>query len=215
MKVAQGLLEAAKHMSGNEETQKRSDENQTSRRWKVGLAGIAGAAVIGVTGGLAAPLVAGAIGSIMGGLGLGATAAAGLLGTLAESGAIIGTFFGLYGGRMTGQMIDAYAKEVEDFAFLPLRGSINREPLPKDRRLRVTICVSGWLTQKEDIITPWRAFGDQSEVFALRWELEALTYELSYRTLSTPDLFLPYSQSRGLFKHSNLSGFSHADSIVQ
>lgn len=45
---------------------------------------------------------------------------------------------------------------------------------PEDRRLRVTIGISGWLTQKEDIITPWRALGRQSEVFALRWELEAL-----------------------------------------
>jgi len=41
--------------------------------------------------------------------------------------------------------------------------------------LRVTIGISGWLTQKEDIITPWRALGHGSEVFALRWELEALT----------------------------------------
>lgn len=44
VKVAQGLVEAAKHMSGSEETQKRSDENKVSRRWKVGLAGVAGAA---------------------------------------------------------------------------------------------------------------------------------------------------------------------------
>lgn len=175
VKVAQGLLEAAKHMSGSEETQKRSDDNKNARRWKVGLAGVAGAAVIGVTGGLAAPLVAGAIGTIMGGLGLGATTAAGLLGALAESGVIVGSLFGAYGGRMTGKMMDAYAKEVEDFAFLPLKGSKHREPLPEDRRLRVTIGISGWLTQKEDIITPWRALGKESEVFALRWELEALT----------------------------------------
>ena len=162
-------------MSGDEETEKRSDENKVSRRWKVGLAGVAGAAVIGITGGLAAPLVAAAIGSVMGGLGLGATAAAGLLGTLAESGVIIGSLFGAYGGSMTGKMMDAYAKEVDDFAFLPLKGSKHHEAKPEDRRLRVTIGVSGWLTQKEDIITPWRALGHQSEVFALRWELKELS----------------------------------------
>ncbi|CAG8975239.1 hypothetical protein HYALB_00011939 [Hymenoscyphus albidus] len=175
VKVAQGLLEAAKHMSGKEETEKRGDENKVFRRWKVGLAGVAGAAVIGITGGLAAPLVAGAIGTIMGGLGLGATTAAGLLGALAESGVIVGALFGAYGGKMTGEMMDQYAKEVDDFAFLPLKGSKHREPLPEDRRLRVTIGISGWITQREDIITPWRALGRQSEVFALRWELAALT----------------------------------------
>ena len=175
VKLAQGLIEVAKHMSGSEEAQKRSDENKVARRWKVGLAGVAGAAVIGITGGLAAPLVAAGIGTVLGGLGLGATTAAGLLGTLAESGVIVGSLFGAYGGRMTGKMMDAYAKEVEDFAFLPLKGSKHHESQPDDRRLRVTIGVSGWLTQKEDIITPWRAMGRQSEVFALRWELEALT----------------------------------------
>lgn len=175
VKLAQGLLEAAEQMSGDEEAEKRSDENKVSRRWKVGLAGVAGAAVIGITGGLAAPLVAAAIGTVMAGLGLEATAAAALLGTLAESGVIIGSLFGAYGGRMTGKMMDAYAKEVDDFAFLPLKGSRHHEPQPTDRRLRVTIGVSGWLTQKEDVITPWRAFGHQSEVFALRWELKELS----------------------------------------
>ncbi|KIN02546.1 hypothetical protein OIDMADRAFT_102684 [Oidiodendron maius Zn] len=175
VKLAQGLLEAAEQMSGDEEAEKRSDENKVSRRWKVGLAGVAGAAVIGITGGLAAPLVAAAIGTVMAGLGLEATAAAALLGTLAESGVIIGSLFGAYGGRMTGKMMDAYAKEVDDFAFLPLKGSRHHEPQPADRRLRVTIGVSGWLTQKEDVITPWRAFGHQSEVFALRWELKELS----------------------------------------
>ncbi|KAM3075253.1 hypothetical protein ACMFMG_007303 [Clarireedia jacksonii] len=179
VKVAQGLLEAAKKMSGNEEAKKRSEENKVARRWKVGLAGVAGAAIVGVTGGLAAPLVAGALGSVMGGLGLGATTAAGILGALAESGVIVGSLFGAYGGRMTGQMMDAYAKEVSDFAFLPLRGTPHpkqvKEIPPEDRRLRVTIGVSGWLTQREDVITPWRVLGQQSEVFALRYELEALT----------------------------------------
>lgn len=179
VKIAQTLLEAAKQMSAEEEAKKRGEENQTARRWKVGLAGIAGAALIGITGGLAAPLVAAGLGTIMGGLGLGATAAAGLLGALAQSGVIVGALFGAYGGRMTGKMMDLYAKEVEDFAFLPLRGTTKRahrtQDIPaEDRRLRVTIGISGWLTQKEDVISPWRALGHESEIFALRWELDAL-----------------------------------------
>lgn len=248
-KVAVGLLEAAKHMSGKAEAQKKADENQESRKWKVGLASVAGAAIIGVTGGLAAPLVAAGVGSVMGGLGLGATAAAGYLGSIAGSTILVGGLFGAYGGQMTGQMIDKYAREVEDFAFLPAQESLanidknakeegneewekvtkdgretptgetktedpsstvetnltsdsgvqkpqdsrsstnskehsNTEPLapsekeavedPSTRRLRVTIGVTGWLTTKEEVVTPWRVLGTGSEVFALRWELEAL-----------------------------------------
>lgn len=181
MNVAQGLIESAKNMSGDNEAKKRGEENSTARKWKVGLASVAGAAIIGVTGGLAAPLVAAGLGTVLGGLGLGATAGAALLGTLAQSGVIVGALFGAYGGRMTGQMMDAYAKEVQDFAFLPLKGDTKKrswrgveEASSQDRRLRIAIGVSGWLTRKEDIIDAWRVLGHQSEVFALRWELDTL-----------------------------------------
>lgn len=209
-KIAKGLLEAAKHMSGESETQKKAEENKHSRKWKVGLASVAGAALIGVTGGLAAPLVAAGVGSVMGGLGLGATAAAGYLGAVAGSTVIVGGLFGAYGGKMTGEMMDAYAKEVSDFAFLPVKekpnplSSTNRDssshskhekeikdpasdsskPLspssataiddPSSRRLRVTIGISGWLTEAADVTTPWHVLGTNAEVFALRYELEAL-----------------------------------------
>ena len=88
-------------MSGEAETKKKVEENKDSRKWKVGLASVAGAALIGVTGGLAAPLVAAGVGSVMGGIGLGATAAAGYLGSVAGSTIIVGGLFGAYGGRMT------------------------------------------------------------------------------------------------------------------
>lgn len=248
VKVAVGLLEAAKHISAESETRKKAEENQQSRKWKVGLASVAGAAIIGVTGGLAAPLVAAGVGGVMGGLGLGATAAAGYLGAVAGSTILVGGLFGAYGGKMTGQMMDSYAREVEDFAFLPIReslasidnnsqqskeneaqklsklkgaevvkddstnrdvkeeemisarksdtskgkaknqasgmGSVEQNPSsgddeaaivdPEHRRLRVTIGISGWLTSKEEVVTPWRVLGTGSEVFALRWELEPL-----------------------------------------
>jgi hypothetical protein len=179
IQIAQGLVKAAKHMSADGEAKRRSESSQLSRKWKVGLAGVAGAALIGVTGGLAAPLVAGAIGTVMGGIGLGGTVAAGLLTTLSSSGVIMGSLFGAYGYGMTSKMMDEYAKEVEDFAFLPMRGSRRagrgtRDVPLEDRRLRVTVGISGWLTQEKDVVMPWFALGQGNEVFTLRWELKSL-----------------------------------------
>ena len=73
-----------------------------ARRWKIGLASVAGAAVIGVTSELAVPLLTVGVGSAMGGLGLGATAAVVYLGALASSTVLVGGLFGLYGARMKG-----------------------------------------------------------------------------------------------------------------
>ena len=187
-KVAKGLLEAAKQMTGDEEAKKKVEANASTRKWKVGLASVAGAALIGVTGGLAAPLVAAGVGSVMGGIGLGATAAAGYLGTVAGSTVIVGGLFGAYGGRMTGQMMDNYAREVEDFAFVPLqkdgKTDLKRpqssddkagQSDPASRRLRVTIGITGWLTDPNQVHSPWTVLSrSTAEPFALRWELEAL-----------------------------------------
>ena len=173
--VAQGLLTAAEHLNADAQTKKKADEGKSSRKWKVGLAGVAGAALIGVTGGLAAPFLAAGIGTVMGGLGLGATAAAGYLGTLAGSGVLVGSLFGAYGGRMTGKWMDQYAREVEDFAFLPVQSTSHPPPSETERhRLRVGIGVSGWLTDSTEVVTPWKVLGPELETFALRWELDAL-----------------------------------------
>ncbi|PMD56480.1 DUF726-domain-containing protein, partial [Hyaloscypha bicolor E] len=175
--IAQALLLASKTLTADAETQKRRTENASSRRWKVGLASVAGAAIIGVTGGLAAPIVAGAIGGIMGGVGLGGLAS--FLGIFAMNGALVGSLFGAFGGKMTGQMVDKYAKEVEDFKFIPIASEWGELGTKEDaeveaRRLRVTIGVNGWLNAKDDVVKPWRVLGRDSEVFALRYEMEAL-----------------------------------------
>ncbi|KAH4613047.1 hypothetical protein HBH82_021720 [Parastagonospora nodorum] len=174
--VAQGLLEAAsQQLNADAETKKAAEASRTSRKWKVGLASVAGAALIGVTGGLAAPLLAAGVGSVMGGIGLGATAAAGYLGTLAGSSVLVGGLFGAYGARMTGRAMDDYARQVEDFAFIPIHRS--QDPKHQDnesRRLRVAIAASGWLREPEEVSKPWRYIGKGTEGFALRWELEAL-----------------------------------------
>ncbi len=174
-KVARGLLEAASQMSADDETKKRAEQNVASKKWKVGLASVAGAALVGVTGGLAAPLLAAGVGSVMGGLGLASTAAAGYLGAMAGSSVLVGGLFGAYGGRMTGQMMEHYAKEVEDFGFVPVRPYSRPRKIEKEyRRLRIAIGISGWLTEGEEIVKPWRVLGTGIEAFALRWELEVL-----------------------------------------
>ncbi|KAJ5905810.1 uncharacterized protein N7473_002726 [Penicillium subrubescens] len=180
VKVARGLLDTVLAVSQQPENKAEPKKKDNTRMWKVGIASVAGAALIGITGGLAAPLVAAGIGGIMGGLGLGATAAAGYLGALAGSSVLVGGLFGAYGGRMTGRMMDKYARDIEDFAFIPIRGARKQrtenesEAAEQDHRLRVTIGVTGWVKEESDFVVPWRVVGADSEVFALRWETESL-----------------------------------------
>ncbi|KAH0607735.1 uncharacterized protein H6S33_002769 [Morchella sextelata] len=160
------VLVNAAHMSADQESKARSDSARSGKWWKVGLASVAGAVAIGVTGGLAAPLVAAGVGSVMGGIGLGGTVAAGYLGAMASSGAIVGTLFGAYGGKMTGEMMERYAAAVRDFAFIPVKA--------RAERLRVTIGISGWLTVPEEVTAPWGCLNGNADVYALRWEMDAL-----------------------------------------
>ena len=123
--VAQGLLAAAASQMDAEETTKRQGSNDAaSRRWKVGLAAVGGAVLIGVTGGLAAPFLAAGMGTVFGGLGLGVVST--YLGALAGSSVLVGSLFGAYGAKMTGNIMDRYAKEVQDFEFVPVQGMSER-----------------------------------------------------------------------------------------
>lgn len=123
--IAQGLLATAASQMDAEETAKRqASNNAASRKWKVGLAAVGGAVLIGVTGGLAAPLLAAGIGTVMGGLGLGVVST--YLGALAGSSVLVGSLFGAYGAKMTGRLMEQYAREVRDFEFIPIQGILDR-----------------------------------------------------------------------------------------
>ena len=57
-KTAKGLLEAAKQIQADQELLKKTtEESENSRKWKIRLAQMAGAAVVGISGGMAAPMV--------------------------------------------------------------------------------------------------------------------------------------------------------------
>ncbi|KAK3951787.1 hypothetical protein QBC32DRAFT_324953 [Pseudoneurospora amorphoporcata] len=177
--VATSLVESSKspeaqQMSAAKEAEERKKANATGRMWKVGLASVAGAAIIGVTGGLAAPAVAGVIGGLMGSVGLGGVAS--FLGVFWMNGALVGTLFGALGAQMTGEMVDQYAREVEDFAFLPLSGGGTGTGSQNQERLRLTIGINGWLTESLSSLTdPWQALSPtSSNLFALRYEVAAM-----------------------------------------
>lgn len=178
-RVAGALAQVAKDIPFETLLQKKNEDGKPSRRWKAGLASIAGAAVVGAAGGLPAPLAAAGIGSILGSYGVGNAAAAGLLGTAAENGLVLGTLLGMCSIRTTGKMMEHYLKDVDDFAFIPLRGSIGQDSqmgkvAPESRRLRVVVGISGWLA-RADATSAWRCLGGQNEVYAVRWEHDALT----------------------------------------
>ena len=77
-------------------------------------------------------------------------------------------------------MMDQYAKEVEDFRFIPLKEEWGKDykaegkEEQQTRRLRVTIGINGWLNSEDDVTKPWRVIGDDTEVFALRYEMKTL-----------------------------------------
>ena len=185
--VARSLLETANaKMAADDVTRQRANEDASGRRWKVGLATVAGAAVIGITGGLAAPLLLGMGGAIMGGVGLGGLAS--LLGATIANPLTVAALFGAMGGKMTGRAVEEYEREIRDFKFVPLDETIPddsqaRPPsstsqaseLQSSHKLRVAIGISGWLTRIPDVTSPWTVFSSDSvEPFALRYERDVL-----------------------------------------
>lgn len=178
------LLDAAsKGIDAEDARKKEAEEGSFGRKWKVGLAGVAGAIAIGITGGLAAPVILGLAGTIMSGVGLGGLVT--FLGATIANPVVIGAMFGMYGGKMTSRAMDAYAKEVNDFKFLPV-SEIKPEPPTSEQhpasekkvpqhKLRVAIGISGWVIKESDVAMPWRVFSSASlEPFALRYELDIL-----------------------------------------
>ncbi|KAL2112483.1 hypothetical protein VUR80DRAFT_7480 [Thermomyces stellatus] len=125
-------------------------------------------------------LVAAGIGGLIAAGGPGKAAAAGLLGPMSETGIPVGGLFGIYMPKSSIKPMDAYTKDIQDFAFVPMHGKVLRalkdssEVYHEDRRLRIVIAISGWLLEDSDVTSPWKCFGNQGEVHAFRWEMNAL-----------------------------------------
>ncbi|KAK2503535.1 hypothetical protein MC885_005335, partial [Smutsia gigantea] len=158
----ESLKETKEEESETAEASRKKKENR--RKWKryllIGLATVGGGTVIGVTGGLAAPLVAAGAATIIG------SAGAAALGSVAGI-AVMTSLFGAAGAGLTGYKMKKRVGAIEEFAFLPLT---------EGRQLHVTIAITGWLASGKyrTFSTPWAALARSREQYCLAWEAKYL-----------------------------------------
>jgi hypothetical protein len=156
------------------DSNKGADQPKTARRWKFGPGGP------GTPGALAEPLANAGIGWIQEGRAIPAGIVAGLLGSLADSGYVVGSLFGMNATRPASKTLGSYAREVPDFGLLSIRDEPPMEYpdsgtiAPETRRLRLVIAISGWIMESKDVVGPWKVMSTRSESYALRWELGSL-----------------------------------------
>ena len=148
-----------------------AEKGRAWRRVGMGVGAVAGGILIGVTGGLAAPLVGAGVTTVLGWLGVGGTAAGLFASGLASSSVVCGALFGAYGAKSTADMVERHTREVRDLALIPVR-----EPR---ETMAVRLCVSGWLTNKDDVKAPWSIFNGD-DTFALQWVAILLSFNLTF-----------------------------------
>ncbi|KAF9130971.1 hypothetical protein BGW39_002435 [Mortierella sp. 14UC] len=136
------------------------------KTWKyvaTGLSIAAGATVIGLTGGLAAPLVAVGAGVLLG-------SGAAVLGTTAGI-AVMASLFGLAGGGLAGYKMHRRTKDLKVLSFTPI---VKDPTLPQIPSLHLDIVISGYLFDESEVIDAWQGTAehalDGNDVFHLTFE---------------------------------------------
>lgn len=158
-----------------------SHNTRVSQRVKIGLGALGGAVILGVTGGLAFPVlasIASGVGAALTGVGLGVVGAVFastslVLGSISIAGAV--ALFGITGGSlMTYKLANRFGSlDVADFRFKRL----SRAPDSGDHSidaLEIVCCVSGYLRTTRDFVDPWNCIrrhnGGLTDPYALQWE---------------------------------------------
>ncbi|NXC74576.1 TMCO4 protein, partial [Anhinga anhinga] len=164
--LEESLLESLKEEKEEESETAELSRKKKERRKKlkryllIGLATVGGGTVIGLTGGLAAPLVAAGAAAVIG------SAGAAALGSTAGI-AVMASLFGAAGAGLTGYKMKKRVGAIEEFEFLPLT---------EGKQLHITIAITGWLcTGKYGSFTaPWSTMLQSSEQYCLAWESKYL-----------------------------------------
>lgn len=143
-----------------EASKRKARNRKIKRRVIIGVAAVGGGVLLGLTGGLAVPLLAAGAGAIIGGAGAAA------IGSVAGV-AIIGSLFGVAGAGLTGFKMKKRVGEVEEFGF---------EDLLEGHELHITIAVSGWLSDDGPgcFREPWDSLHLSNEQYCLRYESKYL-----------------------------------------
>ncbi|KAG0273601.1 hypothetical protein BGZ95_010594 [Linnemannia exigua] len=151
------------------QTQAQTSMQELERKkktWKyvaTGLSIAAGATVIGLTGGLAAPLVAVGAGVLLG-------SGAAVLGTTAGI-AVMASLFGLAGGGLAGYKMHRRTKDLKVLSFTPI---VKDPTLPQIPSLHLDIVISGYLFDESEVIDAWQGTAehalDGNDVFHLTFE---------------------------------------------
>lgn len=133
---------------------------QLKRYALIGAASGIGGVLIGLTGGLAAPLVAAGAGVIIG------TGAAAGLATTAGA-AVLGSLFGVAGAGLAGYKMKKRVGAIEEFTI---------ETLTEGQSLHCVLVVSGWIEHSgEDAFQyQWRRLAMSREQYTLRYESKYL-----------------------------------------
>ncbi|NXG43026.1 TMCO4 protein, partial [Psilopogon haemacephalus] len=164
--LEESLLESLKDQKEEESETAEASRKKKERRRKlkryllIGLASVGGGTVIGLTGGLAAPLVAAGAATIIGSAGAAALAStAGI--------AVMASLFGAAGAGLTGYKMKKRVGAIEEFEFLPLT---------EGRQLHITIAITGWLCAGKygSFTAPWSSMLQSSEQYCLAWESKYL-----------------------------------------
>ncbi|XP_063001549.1 transmembrane and coiled-coil domain-containing protein 4 [Elgaria multicarinata webbii] len=139
---------------------KKEKRKKLKRYLLIALATVGGGTVIGLTGGLAAPLVATGAAAVIG------SAGAAALGSTAGI-AVMASLFGAAGAGLTGYKMKKRVGAIEEFEFLPLT---------EGKQLHITIAITGWLsTGKYGSFTgPWSNLLHSKEQYCLAWESKYL-----------------------------------------
>ncbi|KAK0395711.1 hypothetical protein QR680_001395 [Steinernema hermaphroditum] len=157
----------SEHSTGSDfdsESRKSREKAEKMKKVKryamIGAATGVGGVIIGLTGGLAAPLVAAGAGVV-----IGAGAAAGIATTAGA--AVLGSVFGVAGAGLAGYKMNKRVGAIEEFVV---------EPLTEGHSLHCILCVSGWIDENSPnaFQYQWRHLWMSKEQYTLRYESKYL-----------------------------------------